>query len=55
LYSPEIRHASFLSPWLKIVVGIGTGSALIAAVKLSASEGAALRRVANWITRAGDR
>jgi hypothetical protein len=44
-----------LAVWLKVAAGIFTAVALTAAVKLSAAQGAALRRLANWITRAGDR
>ena len=38
--------------WIKVGAGVLTGVLLTAAVKLSASEGAGLRRLANWITAA---
>ena len=39
--------------WTRVIAGSGTAGVLVAVVKLSSSEGAALRRAANWITRAG--
>ena len=39
--------------WIRVIAGAGTAGALVVVVKLSSSEGAALRRAANWITRAG--
>lgn len=39
--------------WIRVIAGAGTAGVLVVVVKLSSSEGAALRRAANWITRAG--
>ena len=39
--------------WIRLIAGAATAGVLIVLVKLSASEEAALRRAANWITRAG--
>ena len=39
--------------WVRLLAGGGTAGGLLVLVKLSSSEGAALRRAANWITRAG--
>ncbi len=41
--------------WTRAAAGAGTAALLVVVVKLSSSEGAALRRAANWITRAGPR
>jgi len=41
--------------WIRVLAGLGTSVALVVLVKLSSSEAAALRRAANWITRAGPR
>lgn len=38
--------------WIRLLAGAGTSAGLLALVKLGSSEGAALRRAANWITRA---
>lgn len=39
--------------WIRVIAGAATAGVLVVLVKMSASEGAALRRAANWITRAG--
>ena len=39
--------------WVTLLAGAGSAGGLLVLVKLSSSEGAALRRAANWITRAG--
>lgn len=39
--------------WIRVLAGAGTSALLLGLVTASSSEGAALRRVANWITRAG--
>lgn len=40
--------------WIGVIAGAGA-SVLVVVVELSSSEGAALRRAANWITRVGPR
>ena len=39
--------------WARVLAGAATSAVLVLLVKVGSSEGAALRRAANWITRAG--
>lgn len=41
--------------WIKVLAGFATAVLLVAVVKLSSHESAALRRAADWLLRAGPR
>lgn len=41
--------------WMRVAAGAATGALLLAAIRVGSTEGAALRRAADWVTGARER